>query len=67
MLSTVMHTTCKAFVAVQGHPITAELTAREKLAFEILHPQVCSCRSPAPAATVRSTRCTARGSAGGSK
>ena len=35
-----MHTTCKALVAVSRHPITAEFNAREKLAFEILHPQV---------------------------
>ena len=40
MLNTVMHTTCKALVAVSRHPITAEFNAREKLAFEILHPQV---------------------------
>jgi len=40
MLNTVMHTTRRALVAVRRHPITAEFNAREKLAFEILHPQV---------------------------
>lgn len=40
MLNTVIHTTCKALVVVRRHPITAELKAREKLAFEILDPQV---------------------------
>ena len=40
MLNTVVDRTCKVVVAVRRHPITAELNTREKLAFEILDPQV---------------------------
>ena len=40
MLSTVMHTTCKAFVAVEAPSHHCRVDGREKLAFEILHPQV---------------------------
>ena len=40
MFNTVMHSTRRALRTATSHPIAIELQVREKLAFEILHPQV---------------------------